>query len=333
MRESKGPVPYLPRLRLRLVADRRGASTSAQTLILVGAVALAGIAGFRLLGGSVAERSECTGEQVRTLSSVSRCASGNAGDAKGAPIVASIAEPPPAPTRDESISEPPASRSRSLGGGRFALPRPESTGFVLASTRSEDAAPAGSTETEDPTSAGEEVLDLLSDIIGITDATRCVTEADIVACAITAANFTPLRVVRLASSLDKVRKAVDRMRAAGRGNRREPSRELQPYFPPNRGFLGPTRREFLRPGQRIDRFGGSGFSRFFSPPGTPASQRALPPGTTGQPLRTFEVLKPIEVEAGTVAPAFGQAGGGTQFFTPVRLELLIQRGFLREIVR
>jgi len=34
-----------------------------------------------------------------------------------------------------------------------------------------------------------------------------------------------------------------------------------------------------------------------------------------------------------VAPAFGQPGGGTQFFTPVRLELLIQRGFLREIVR
>jgi Tuberculosis necrotizing toxin len=335
MRESEGPVPDLPRLRLRFLADRRGASTSAQTLILVGAVALAGLAGFRLLGGSVAERTQCTGEQVRTLSSVSRCASGNAGDANDAPLFASIDEPPPAPSRDESVSEPPASPSRSVGGGRFALPRPEPTGFVLASTTTGAPATSESPDTVDPRTAQDELVDLLVDVIGVNDAMKCLGEADIVACAITAANFTPLRLVRLASSLGKIRAAVERLRAARRAEsaRRQPSRELEPYFPPNRGFLGPTRREFLQPGTRIDRFGGSGFSRFFSPPGTPASSRALPPGTTGQPLRTFEVLKPLEVEAGTVAPAFGQPGGGTQFLTPVRLEVLIQRGFLREIVR
>lgn len=84
-------------------------------------------------------------------------------------------------------------------------------------------------------------------------------------------------------------------------------------------------------GQRIDRFGGSEFSRFFSPAGPPQAARALPPGTAGQALRTFEVLKPFEVEAGTVAPAFGELGLGTQFRTPVTLEVLLKRGIIREV--
>jgi len=106
---------------------------------------------------------------------------------------------------------------------------------------------------------------------------------------------------------------------------------LQRFFPPNQGFLGEAERVFLRPGQRIDRFGGSEFSRFLSPAGTPQAARALPPGTAGQPLRTFEVLKPFEVEAGTVAPAFGELGFGTQIRTPVTLKVLIERGIIREV--
>lgn len=321
------------------LADRRGASTSVQMLILVGVLALAGTAGFKVLLGSVAQGSECAGEQIRTLSPVSPCVAGSAGDADNAPNFASVTELPASPFRSESVSDPPAPRSGSLGGGRFALSRPEPAGFVLASNRTVDPATAVSPETVDPTTAQDELLDLLIDVLGVKDATRCLAEDDIVACAMTVANLTPLRLVKLASSLNKIRKAVDRFRAARRvkdGNDsagREPSKELEPFeFPPNRGFLGATRREFLQPGQRIDRFGGSSFSRFFSPQGTPASSRALPPGTAGQPLRTFEVLKPLEVEAGTIAPAFGQPGGGTQLLTPVRLELLIQRGFLREIV-
>ena len=34
------------------------------------------------------------------------------------------------------------------------------------------------------------------------------------------------------------------------------------------------------------------------------------------PLRSFEVVKPLEGEVGTVAPAFGEIGLGTQFRTP-----------------
>ncbi len=118
----------------------------------------------------------------------------------------------------------------------------------------------------------------------------------------------------------------------GRYLARVPRGAPQSFYPSRNGFLGETTRAFLRPGQRIDRFGGSDFSRFFSPAGTPRWARALPPGTSNQPLRTFEVLKPFEVEAGTVAPAYGELGLGTQFRTPVTLDVLIKRGIIREVI-
>ncbi len=84
-------------------------------------------------------------------------------------------------------------------------------------------------------------------------------------------------------------------------------------------------------GERIDRFGGTASSRFLSPAGTRTAARALPPGTAGQKLRTFEVVKPFEVEAGNVAPAFGKLGLGTQFRTPVPLQTLLKRGIIEEV--
>jgi RHS repeat-associated protein len=106
---------------------------------------------------------------------------------------------------------------------------------------------------------------------------------------------------------------------------------IKPYYPANQGFLGETSREFLYAGQRIDRYGGTASSRFFSPAGTPAGARSLPPGTASQPLRSFEVVKPFEVESGAVAPYFGEIGYGTQYRTPVNLETLLGRGILREV--
>ena len=105
---------------------------------------------------------------------------------------------------------------------------------------------------------------------------------------------------------------------------------IQPYFPTNNGFLGATEKQFLMPGQTIDRFGGSGYSRFFSPAGTSEAARTLPAGSAGQQLRSFEVMKPFSADVGTVAPAFGQPGLGQQFVTPVRLETLLKRGIVRE---
>jgi hypothetical protein len=112
--------------------------------------------------------------------------------------------------------------------------------------------------------------------------------------------------------------------------RAAPTTAVQPYFPVNNGFLGATERHFLMPGQVITRYGGTASSRFFSPAGTSAAARALPAGSAGQPMRTFEVMKPFEVDAGTVAPAFGQPGLGTQFRTPVQLDFLLKRGILNE---
>lgn len=109
------------------------------------------------------------------------------------------------------------------------------------------------------------------------------------------------------------------------------SRALTPYFPAANGFLGPSLQTTLKAGTLIDRYGGTAASRFFSPAGTPLGARALPPGTAAQGLRSFEVIKALEVEAGTVAPAYGQMGLGVQYRTSHTLDDLIEQGYLREI--
>ncbi len=81
----------------------------------------------------------------------------------------------------------------------------------------------------------------------------------------------------------------------------------------------------------IDRYGGSGYSKFFAPTGTPEPMRALPPGVSQQPLRLFEVLKPFEVQESRIAPAFGEVGGGQQYLPPVRLDVLLNRGIVGEV--
>lgn len=81
----------------------------------------------------------------------------------------------------------------------------------------------------------------------------------------------------------------------------------------------------------IDRYGGSEFSRFVSPQWVPAEMRALPPGVAEQGLRTFQVSKSLTVESGTVAPAFGQIGLGTQFRSSMTLGELLEHGYLSEI--
>ena len=48
-------------------------------------------------------------------------------------------------------------------------------------------------------------------------------------------------------------------------------------------------------------------------------------------VHTYKILKPLEVKSGTVAPAFGQPGLGTQYRTPVPLETLLKRGFIEKL--
>lgn len=45
----------------------------------------------------------------------------------------------------------------------------------------------------------------------------------------------------------------------------------------------------------------------------------------------YEVLKPLSVDTGAVAKAFGHKGGGTQYVTPLGTDELIEQGFLRKL--
>ena len=44
-----------------------------------------------------------------------------------------------------------------------------------------------------------------------------------------------------------------------------------------------------------------------------------------------EVLRPVEVNSGTVEPWFEQPGGGTQYEFAQPIESLVQQGFLRRV--
>ncbi|MBU6410520.1 MAG: glycohydrolase toxin TNT-related protein, partial [Verrucomicrobia bacterium] len=102
-------------------------------------------------------------------------------------------------------------------------------------------------------------------------------------------------------------------------------------WPPNYGFLNQGRATLI-PGTMVDRFG-SDVGSFVSPVGTPFWQRSLPASFASKPYSVFQVMRPIEVRAGTVAPAFGMAGLGTQFQFHLSVEELVEEGYLNPAQR
>ena len=104
---------------------------------------------------------------------------------------------------------------------------------------------------------------------------------------------------------------------------------IAPYYPPNDGALGKSKRIFLMPGDKVDRFGND-TGKYLSPKGTPFEMRALPPNNTGK-YNVYEVIKPFEVEASTIAPAFGKIGLGTQYKTSIPIKILVKRGILKPV--
>lgn len=101
-------------------------------------------------------------------------------------------------------------------------------------------------------------------------------------------------------------------------------------WPPNRGFAGTPAQATLRPGAIVDRYGGSS-GTFLAPEATPFAMRSLPASSATKPLNVYKVLKPIEVDAGKVAPWFGQPGGGMQYDLPKTVQELIESGHLEKI--
>jgi hypothetical protein len=140
--------------------------------------------------------------------------------------------------------------------------------------------------------------------------------------------------VRVQQSLQTARVAIAERQAlisVASNTAKTGTTNLTKFYPENAGFVGSTKQIFLMPGQIIDRYGGTSYSKFFSPPGTPHWARALPPGTASQPLRSFEVVKPFEVQSGKVGHWFYQPGGGMQYQSPIKLETLLKRGIIKEV--
>jgi len=51
----------------------------------------------------------------------------------------------------------------------------------------------------------------------------------------------------------------------------------------------------------------------------------------GEPLHTYEVVKPVDVLEGPAAPYYGQPGMGTQYKLPDSIDNLVKTGVLREV--
>ncbi|MBQ8924136.1 MAG: glycohydrolase toxin TNT-related protein [Lachnospiraceae bacterium] len=109
------------------------------------------------------------------------------------------------------------------------------------------------------------------------------------------------------------------------------STEIVPYYPENNGAIRGTEEFiYLKEGEIIDRYG-KVTGKYFSPVGTPIEMRALPYDADLSKYHQYEVVKPFEVEASTIAPAFDNIGLGTQYRSPVSVEVLLKRGIIKEV--
>lgn len=117
------------------------------------------------------------------------------------------------------------------------------------------------------------------------------------------------------------------------------------HYPDNQGFMVSTSNEPIKgnatlpAGTMLDRFG-SEYGSFLSPAEAPYPQRAIPPSNLDAPkvkpfypynYHVYKVVKPFDVEAGPIAPYFGQPGAGTQYRTFSNIMTLIKDGFLEPI--
>ena len=92
------------------------------------------------------------------------------------------------------------------------------------------------------------------------------------------------------------------------------------HYPGEFGFVHPPVRTVLEPGTQIDRYG-ENFGQYLSPAGTPFDHRSIPPSQEADTLTRFEVVRPLPIAEGAIAPWFDQPGGGVQYFIPTESDL------------
>ena len=73
----------------------------------------------------------------------------------------------------------------------------------------------------------------------------------------------------------------------------------------------------------LDRIG-EPVGSFLAPAGTAFDARALAPGAGASNVYVYEVIKPLPVLEGEIAPAFGQPGGGVQILPNVGTRVNVQ---------
>ena len=59
--------------------------------------------------------------------------------------------------------------------------------------------------------------------------------------------------------------------------------------------------------------------------------RGLPYDADLSQYHKYEVVKPFEVQASIIAPAFDNIGLGTQYRSPVSAYVLLRRGIIKEV--
>jgi len=105
-------------------------------------------------------------------------------------------------------------------------------------------------------------------------------------------------------------------------------------WPDNLGFVGDPVENVLEKGTILDRFGEPSGS-FMSPADNTFEQRALGPGEGERVYYQYEVIKPLPVLEGEIAPAFGKDGGGIQilpnFDERVNIEWLLKEKYLKKV--
>lgn len=143
--------------------------------------------------------------------------------------------------------------------------------------------------------------------------------------------FTPSKEVQFEESAVKIEESQFTIEnIINKAISKSMSKALQTYYPANNGALGAVKRKFLMTEDKIDGSGKLG-GKYFSPVGTPMEMRALPPDADLSQYRVFEVVKPFEVEASMIPPAFNKLGFEIQFRSPVSAEILLERKIIKII--
>ena len=102
------------------------------------------------------------------------------------------------------------------------------------------------------------------------------------------------------------------------------------WFPQRDGFASRPKNIVLRPGTVIDRFGQPG-GNFLAPADASYMGRAVPYDRLKMPYYRYEVLRLLRVNAGRAAPWFDQPGGGMQYKTSEPVQVLVERGYLKQV--